>query len=105
MFIPPDNPHKTDSAIYAYGVAAFNRGMDSGGLGGLALHGWNAARLAFLTENSVNAEKSVNAESQHTLKVSCFHHGIDERPGIESALGHSIGYKAQQWGVDIIPVA
>jgi hypothetical protein len=70
------------------------------------VNGWLAGKRK--SENSVNAENSANLKSQFFRNLSrngIMNHGIDERPGIESALGHRIGYKAQQWGVDIIPIA
>jgi hypothetical protein len=70
------------------------------------VNGWLAGKRK--SENSVNAENSANLKIQDLRffrNTRVFGHGIDEKPGAESALGYRIGYKAQQWGTDIIPIA
>ena len=59
-------------------------------------------------ENSVNAENSANLKTQflrNLRSAGVFQHGIDEKRCTESALGYRTGYKSQQWGDDIIPIA
>ena len=70
------------------------------------INGWEAGQRK--SENSVNAENSANLKSQffrNLRRSGIFQHGIDEKRCAESALGYRIGYKAQQWGDDIIPIA
>jgi hypothetical protein len=93
-----------ENRLYAYGVACFRKGCDASAIGGIALQGYTDARLQWLTENSAMTENSAKAEIQQKLKTSDFRHGIDETRATIDALGRGIGWKSQQWGMDIIPI-
>jgi hypothetical protein len=91
---------------YALGYAAGVACLPCVDSDGYYVAGFDAGKRQ--SENSVNAEISANLKSQffrNLRRSGIMKHGIDGGIAVESAIGHRIGYKAQQWGTDIIPIA